>query len=99
MSTTSLLLVALVCAIVGWALLLLVPSTGGRVAAGCLALLSTGIGGGIGMPYAAKVGVSVTTLAGWALFVGGLALLVASAIVLARGVHGWTRLGVVVCVV
>jgi pimeloyl-ACP methyl ester carboxylesterase len=99
LSTTSLLLVALVCAIAGWALLLLVPSTGGRVAAGCLALLSTGIGGGIGMPYAAKVGVSVTTLAGWALFVAGLALLVASAIVLARGVHGWTRLGMVVSVV
>ena len=99
MTTTPLLLVATVCAIVGWALFAFVPSAGGRVAGGSLALVSASIGGGIGLPYASKVGVSVTTVIGCGVFVAGVALLVASAIALARSVHGWPRLGVVVAVV
>jgi pimeloyl-ACP methyl ester carboxylesterase len=94
-----LLLVALVCAAAGWALFLLVPSTGGRIAAGVLALGATGIGGGIGLPYAAQVGTSVTTLVSCCVLAVGVALVVASAVVLARGVDGWARLGVVVAVV
>jgi len=99
LSTTPLLLVALLCAIAGWALFVLVPSSGGRSGAGVLALLASGIGGGIGLPYAAKVGVSVTTVIACAVLVAGIALLVASAIALAHHVHGWARLGVVVAVV
>ena len=99
MSTTPLLLVALLCATAGWAVFVVVPSVEGRAGAGVLGLVAAGIGGGIGLPYAAKVGVSVTTVVACALLGAGLALLVASAVVLAHGVHGWSRLGVVVAVV
>src|SRR4029450_3663647 len=77
----------------------LAPSTGGRTGAGFLALVSTGIAGGIGLPYASKGGAVVTTVVACTVLVAGVALLVASAIALARGVHGWSRLGVVVAVV
>ena len=99
MTTAPLLLLAFVCAVAGWALLLFVPSTSGRVGAGALGLLTAGIGGGIGLPYAAKAGVSVTTVVACAALAAGVALLVASAIVLAHGVHGWSRFGVVAAVV
>jgi pimeloyl-ACP methyl ester carboxylesterase len=99
LSTTVLLLFALLCALAGWTVFVLVPSVGGRIGAGVLALVAAGIGGGIGLPYAAKVGFSVTTVAGCAALAAGVALLVASAITLARGVHGWSRLGVTVAVV
>ena len=98
MTTTPLLLVAFLCAAGGWALLVFVPSVAGRVGAGGLGLVAAGIGGGIGLPYAAKVGVSVTTVAACTLLTAGVALLVASAVVLAHDVHGWSRLGVVVAV-
>ena len=99
MSTTALLLVALLGVAAGWALFLFVPSTGGRIGAGVLALVAAGIGGGIGLPYAAKHGGSVTTIVACAVLAAGVALLVASAIALAHAVHGWSRLGVVVAVV
>jgi pimeloyl-ACP methyl ester carboxylesterase len=99
LSTTLLLLVAFLCAAAGWALFLFVPSTGGRIGAGVLGLLAAGIGGGIGLPYAAKAGVSVTTVVACTELAAGVALLVASAVSLAHAVHGWSRFGVVVGVV
>jgi pimeloyl-ACP methyl ester carboxylesterase len=99
LSTTPLLVVALLGVAAGWALFLLVPSTGGRIGAGVLALVAIGIGGGIGLPYAAKGGGSVTTIVACAVLAAGVALLVASAIALAHDVHGWSRLGVVVAAV
>ena len=99
MSTTPLLLVALLGAVAGWALFVVTASTGARVGSGLLGLLSAGIGGGIGLPYAAKVGLSVTTVVACAVMAAGVALVVAATIVLARGVHAWARLGVVVAAV
>jgi uncharacterized protein len=99
LTTGPLLLVAFLCAAAGWALFLFVPSTGGRVAAGAFGLVAAGIGGGIGLPYAAKSGESVTTIVACVELAAGVALLVASTVALAHRVHGWSRFGVVVAVV
>jgi fermentation-respiration switch protein FrsA (DUF1100 family) len=99
LTTTPLLLVALLGVAAGWVLFVLAPSRGGRIGAGVLGLLGAGVGGGIGLPYAAKVGVSLTTVVACVVLAAGVALLVTSAIALARTVHGWARLGIVVSMV
>lgn len=65
------------------------PAGVGAVLAGALGI---GIGLGIGLPWLAKDGVSVVSLAGLLALVGGLVLLVAGLVVVVRRVPGWWRL-------
>ena len=61
-------------------------------------LVLAAVGGGLGIPYLAKVGGSVTTLVGLTLFGLGLALAVWGAIALIRAAHRWGRLGMLLAV-
>jgi pimeloyl-ACP methyl ester carboxylesterase len=99
LSTAPVLLVALLGVAAGWVLFALVPSTGARVGSGVLGLVGAGIGGGIGLPHAAKDGVSATTVVACCILAAAVALLVASAVSIAWRVHGWARLGVVIAIV
>ena len=58
-------------------------------------LLGVSVGVGIGLPHAAKTGLSAVTAAGLAVLAGGLVLLVAGSVVLTRTAGGWRRAAVV----
>ena len=60
-----------------------------------LGVLATAFGAGIGLPYAAKTGLTVLTVIGLAALVAGVALLVVSGVILVRALPGWWRLAAV----
>jgi len=63
-------------------------------------LLACGVGGGIGIPHASKVGYGLTTLAGLTTLGAGLALVALGTLALVRSTRGWwQRLAVLVAVV